>query len=523
MAYPDKSQPHFNYTFALPVGGQLGNDFDNLKLASDETIDFLIGSFTPEGVLFFEKLPGGAWLTGIGAPDNSLGKNYDLYLNESNGNVYRKLANVWGPPISNITGPPGPTTPLPDTGTPGIYGDSTHVPQITTDAQGRVTDVELIEIAGGGGGGDVTSVNGETGDVILAKADVGLGNVDNTADASKPVSTAQATADSAVASTAASALSAAISGLTKSSVGLGNVDNTADASKPVSTLQAAADTAAIASAASAAAALYQPASAKDASGGYAGLTLLKINFWNTAATFLSFFVNAATAARTYTFPDKSGTVAMTSDITGTNSGTNTGDQTLPTLVSLGAQATSGKDATGGYAGLTLFKINFKNAANTFTNFFTNATTAARTYTFPDKDLTVAGIVDLPAVAVAADVRTGTDNAKIVTASALFAGMAPVALTPGTTVPVDLSSGINFTLAPVQNFTLSNPTNTKAGQSGRIFITQDGTGSRVLSVGTQYVFMGGLKILSTAAGAVDCINYFVVDATHIRCELALAYA
>jgi hypothetical protein len=35
-----------------------------------------------------------------------------------------------------------------------------------------------------------------------------------------------------------------------------------------------------------------------------------------------------TANRTWTLPNKSGTVAMTSDITGTNSGTNTGDQTI---------------------------------------------------------------------------------------------------------------------------------------------------------------------------------------------------
>ena len=37
----------------------------------------------------------------------------------------------------------------------------------------------------------VTSVNGYTGIVVLGKADVGLGNVDNTADAAKPVSAAQ--------------------------------------------------------------------------------------------------------------------------------------------------------------------------------------------------------------------------------------------------------------------------------------------------------------------------------------------
>lgn len=40
----------------------------------------------------------------------------------------------------------------------------------------------------------VTSVNGYTGTVVLSKADVGLGNVDNTSDLNKPVSTATQTA-----------------------------------------------------------------------------------------------------------------------------------------------------------------------------------------------------------------------------------------------------------------------------------------------------------------------------------------
>jgi len=42
--------------------------------------------------------------------------------------------------------------------------------------------------------GQVTSVNGKTGTVSLTKADVGLGSVDNTTDANKPVSTATQTA-----------------------------------------------------------------------------------------------------------------------------------------------------------------------------------------------------------------------------------------------------------------------------------------------------------------------------------------
>lgn len=44
-------------------------------------------------------------------------------------------------------------------------------------------------------GGDVNSVAGRTGAVVLTATDVGLANVNNTSDASKPVSTAQAAAD----------------------------------------------------------------------------------------------------------------------------------------------------------------------------------------------------------------------------------------------------------------------------------------------------------------------------------------
>lgn len=61
---------------------------------------------------------------------------------------------------------------------------------LTTDSPSTLGDwVQLTA------GGDVLSVAGRTGAVVLTKADVGLANVDNTADANKPVSTAQAAAD----------------------------------------------------------------------------------------------------------------------------------------------------------------------------------------------------------------------------------------------------------------------------------------------------------------------------------------
>ena len=51
-----------------------------------------------------------------------------------------------------------------------------------------------LPVVGGGGGGAVDSVNGQTGVVVLTKSDIGLSDVDNTSDINKPVSTAQATA-----------------------------------------------------------------------------------------------------------------------------------------------------------------------------------------------------------------------------------------------------------------------------------------------------------------------------------------
>lgn len=114
----------------------------------------------------------------------------------------------------------------------------------------------------------VMSVNGQRGGVVLTKADVGLGNVDNTSDANKPISTAtqnalDTKAGTAVATTSANGLMSSadktkldgveagaqvntvtsVAGktgavpLAKSDVGLGNVDNTSDAAKPVSTAQ----------------------------------------------------------------------------------------------------------------------------------------------------------------------------------------------------------------------------------------------------------------------------------------------
>ncbi len=69
----------------------------------------------------------------------------------------------------------------------------------------------------------------------IDKTMVGLSNVDNTSDASKPVSTATQTALDLKAPIASPTFTGTVSGVTSAMVGLGNVDNTSDANKPVST------------------------------------------------------------------------------------------------------------------------------------------------------------------------------------------------------------------------------------------------------------------------------------------------
>ncbi|MFM7978652.1 MAG: hypothetical protein ACKPKO_05000, partial [Candidatus Fonsibacter sp.] len=62
---------------------------------------------------------------------------------------------------------------------------------------------------------------------------VGLGNVDNTTDIGKPISTLTQSAIDAKASLVSQSFSGTVTGITKAMVGLGNVDNTSDANKPV--------------------------------------------------------------------------------------------------------------------------------------------------------------------------------------------------------------------------------------------------------------------------------------------------
>jgi hypothetical protein len=90
------------------------------------------------------------------------------------------------------------------------------------------------------------------------------------------------------------------------------------------------------------------------------------------------------------------------------------------------------------------------------------------------------------------------------------------LTDGATITPDFATANNFTVTLGGNRTIANPTNLTAGQSGSIFIVQDGTGSRTAAWGSYWDFAAGTApTLTTTAAAVDRVDYIVRSATSIH--------
>lgn len=112
----------------------------------------------------------------------------------------------------------------------GVYADLTGKPTLGTAAS---TDSAAYATAAQGAlAGSALQPTGNGSALTgLTKSQVGLANVDNTADSAKPVSTATQTALDGKLATNGNG--SALTGLTKAQVGLGSADNTADSAKSV--------------------------------------------------------------------------------------------------------------------------------------------------------------------------------------------------------------------------------------------------------------------------------------------------
>lgn len=101
------------------------------------------------------------------------------------------------------------------------------------------------------------------------------------------------------------------------------------------------------------------------------------------------------------------------------------------------------------------------------------------------------------------------------------------LTFAATMTPNFNDSNNFSVTLTGTGRIANPTNQVAGQSGSIFITQDGTGSRVLSWGdsggtSAWYWAGGTApTLSTGANVKDRVDYIVAANGVIHAVATLA--
>ena len=88
--------------------------------------------------------------------------------------------------------------------------------------------------------------------------------------------------------------------------------------------------------------------------------------------------------------------------------------------------------------------------------------------------------------------------------------------------IDWTTGGIFLLTLTANVTFTFK-NAAIGQSIRLVLTQDGTGSRTGTFPSGSVFVGGSKTLTTTASAVDTVDVQCTAAGTYLCNLLKAYA
>jgi hypothetical protein len=288
--------------------------------------------------------------------------------------------------------------------------------------------------------------------------------------------------------------------------------------------------------------------AKDASGGFAGLTGFLINLKNAAGAVVSFLDSAATVARTWTFPDKSGTVAMTSDVitdhTGlSNIGANTHaqiDTALARLANTSGMNTGDQDLSA-YATLVAVANGYQPLDSDLTAIAALSTTsfgrallvladaaamraAAGLGTLATQDGTFSGT---SSGTNTGDQTTVTGNAGTATAlqtprrinGKLFDGTADISTFNRTGVKTANYTAAANELVPCDStsggFTVALPTAPANGSQVAVkHITQGGTN-------TITVACGGSDVINKAAGATSTTLRLLAEAVIVQYDAATA--
>lgn len=122
-----------------------------------------------------------------------------------------------------------------------------------------------------------------------------------------------------------------------------------------------------------------------------------------------------------------------------------------------------------------------------------------------------------------------DGVQTITGNKTFTGQVTIheysetvtALTFSTSITPNSDNGPILKFTATNNFTLNLPTNIAVGNSVTLIITQDSTGSRIMTANSGYKWLGGNKTLSTAPNSINIISIFY-DGTNYLATLAAGY-
>ena len=149
---------------------------------------------------------------------------------------------------------------------------------------------------------------------------------------------------------------------------------------------------------------------------------------------------------------------------------------------------------------------------TASSFVGDVTGAASTASFATTSF---GLSGSPAILVSnAGVNTDSSPTNLYVSGSSASNTVAIGNTNATTT-LDFSSANDFSFTLTGSIVLANPTGVTTGQSGVIYIQQDGSGSHTVGFGSHwYSLSATAPTLSTGANALDVLTYSVRNSTSI---------